>query len=195
VSVRGDLGSIGVRKARERWRDLVKRAQAGEATVLLNGARPEAVLISYEEVQHWRRVEQGLAALHALGVYPEAAVDERELPGFVRGSRQPTARRLRRAQTIRRAILGPLRSVVVSQVPRRFAETLDEVATGQMTTITSAGAFVAALIPSEEYERLRGLVLVESWFGALGLDLASCSPKDVTAWVTRFRDTETQSSG
>jgi prevent-host-death family protein len=194
VTIGGTLGSIGVRKARERWQDLVKKAQTGGATVVLRGSSPAAVLIGYDESQHWRRVEHALAALHALGIYPEAAIDERELPELVRGLRHPPARRMRKAQTSQRAILGPLRTAGVSEVPRRFAATLDEVTNGQVTTVVSNGVFAATMIPPQEYERLRVLVLVESWFAALGLDLASSTSKEISAWVTRFRGAGTQSS-
>lgn len=194
MTIGGALGSIGVRRAREHWQDLVKKAQMGEATVVLHGSSPAAVLIGYDESQHWRRVEHALAALHALGIYPEAAIDERELPELLRGLRKPLDRRMRKAQASQRAILGPLRTAGVSEVPRRFAATLDEVANGQITTVVSNGVFAATLIPPQEYERLSALVLIESWFAALGLDLASSTSKEISAWVMRFKDAGTQTS-
>jgi prevent-host-death family protein len=99
VTIGGVLEAMGMRELRANLRAVVERVEAGNPVVCLKDGQPLAVMISHEEAEHWRKIEDALAVLHALGVYPEALADPSELADLA--SLQPpdlaTIRRLTRS--------------------------------------------------------------------------------------------------
>jgi hypothetical protein len=145
------------------------------------------VLLRFEEVQRWRRIEEGLAALHGLEIYPELARGTAQLAALVRGSEHPSDAAIRGLARQHRDVLGALRTMAVSDVPRGFAALLDEIGAGRLMTILVKGKPEVTLVSPREYDRLRDLVLAVNWFGAGGLDLASAQPDEIVSWVSTFR--------
>ena len=90
MTVRGEFQALGMREARENWRSVVQRAMEGQPILILRDSRPSAVLLRFAEVEHWRRVEENLAALHGLEIYPELAHGSAELTAVVRGTEHPS---------------------------------------------------------------------------------------------------------
>jgi prevent-host-death family protein len=79
VTIGGVLEAMGTRDLRAKLRAVVEKVEAGSPVVCLKDGQPLAVMISHEEAERWRKIEDSLAALHALGVYPEALADPSEL--------------------------------------------------------------------------------------------------------------------
>ena len=51
----------------------------------------------------------------------------------------------------------------------------------------SSGRFAASLISPREFDRLRRLHQIVSWFAALGLDLTSAGESAIAAFVREYR--------
>jgi antitoxin (DNA-binding transcriptional repressor) of toxin-antitoxin stability system len=187
MTVRGDFQALGMREARENWRSVVQRAMEGQPILILRDSRPSAVVLRFAEVEHWRRVQENLAALHGLEIYPELAHGDAELTAVVLGTEHPSDRAIRGLAREHRDVLGALRTMAVSDVPRRFAALLDEVGSGRLMTILVKGKPEVSLIAPREYDRLRDLIPTVNWFGTAGLDLAATEPDEIVRWVTAFR--------
>jgi prevent-host-death family protein len=143
-------------------------------------------MISHEEAEHWRKIEDALAVLHALGVYPEALADPSELADLA-SLQPPDLATIRRLSSEPRAILSPLRTIGVSDARAAFATLVAEVAQGRVRTIVARGHLAVAVIPSPEYDRLRALARMVSWFRGAGLDLATASEQQVIDFVRTNR--------
>src|SRR5665811_2386706 len=70
---------MGMRELRTTLRAVVQRVEEGAPVVILKDGQPLAVMLQHEEAERWRKIEDSLAALHALNVYPEALNDPSEL--------------------------------------------------------------------------------------------------------------------
>jgi prevent-host-death family protein len=173
---------MGTRELRANLRAVVEKVEAGSPVVCLKDGQPLAVMISHEEAERWRKVEDALAALHALNVYPEALDDPAELADLA-SLKQPDLATIRRLTSEPRAILSPLRTVGVSDARAAFATLVDEVAQGRVRTIVARGHLAVAIIPAPEYDRLRALARSVSWFRGAGLDLATASEQQVVQFV------------
>lgn len=77
---------------------------------------------------------------------------------------------------------GP-RTIGVSDARAAFATLVVEVAQGRVRTIVARGHLAVAVIPAPEYDRLRALARVVSWFRGAGLDLASATEQQVIEFV------------
>src|SRR5439155_24692994 len=128
----------------------------------------------------------GLAALHALDVYPELISGTAQLGAAVRGEVRPTRSAVRRLDEEPRDILGPLQTVQITDLREKLASYLEEVSRGRALTVVSSGRFAASLISPREFDRLRRLHRVVSWFGAAGLDLGSADESAIAGFVRAY---------
>ncbi len=192
------LDAMGTRDLRANLRAIVERVEAGTPVVCLKDGQPLAVLISHQEAERWRKIEDSLAALHALNVYPEALADPSELADLA-SLKPPDRANIRKLTLEPRAILSPLRTIGVSDARAAFATLLSEVAQGRVRTIVARGHLSVAVIPAPEYDRLRALARSVSWFHGAGLDLATASEHQVVDFVRVRRQqsggTQRQSAG
>lgn len=179
---------IGVRELRDRLTAVVEQVRQGEPYVVLVNNEPVAVMINYTEAMWWESVELGLASLNGLEIYPEVARDTSELANLVSGKRRVTQRELNALSRDPREIFPRLELVVgTSEARQRMTEILPQVFHGATTTIVSAGQFAVVLISPREYQRLRRLRRIVSWFHAAGLDLAEAESDEVISWVRTRR--------
>ena len=187
MTIGGVLEAMGMRELRANLRAVVERVDAGTPVVCLKDGQPLAVMISHEEAEHWRKVEDSLATLHALNVYPEAVSDPSELADLA-SLKPPNLATIRRLTSEPRAILSPLRTIGVSDARAAFATLVGEVAQGRVRTIVAKGHLAVAVIPAPEYDRLRALNRMVSWFRGAGLDLASATEPQVIEFVRSRRE-------
>ena len=188
MTIRREIQTLGMREAREKWRTVVTQVKDGQPILILRDLQPSAVMLSFEEAQRWRRVEEGLSALHGLEIYPELARSTAELAALVRGREQPSATAIRGLARQSRDILGALRTVAVSDAPRGFAALLDEIESGRLMTIVDKKQLAVTLVSPREYDRLRALTLAVNWFRAAGLNLDTADADAISAWVRDFRE-------
>jgi prevent-host-death family protein len=186
VTIGGVLEAMGMRELRANLRAVVEKVEAGNPVVCLKDGQPLAVMISHEEAEHWRKIEDTLAVLHALGVYPEALADPSELADLA-SLAPPDLATIRRLTSEPRAILSPLRTIGVSDARAAFATLVGEVAQGRVRTIVAKGHLAVAMIPAPEYDRLRALARIVSWFRGAGLDLARATEQEVIDFVRTQR--------
>jgi prevent-host-death family protein len=186
VTIGGVLEATGMRELRANLRAVVEKVEAGNPVVCLKDGQPLAVMISHEEAEHWRKIEDALAVLHALGVYPEALSDPSELADLA-SLGPPDLATIRRLSSEPRAILSPLRTIGVSDARAAFATLVSEVAQGRVRTIVAKGHLAVAVIPAPEYDRLRAMNRVVSWFRGAGLDLATATEQQIVDFVTNNR--------
>ena len=146
-----------MREVRERIRAVVARVADDNPLVIMQHGVPAAVLLRFDEAERWSRIERGLAALHALDVYPELVSGTAQLGAAVRGELKPTRAAIRRLDEEPREILGPLQTVQITDLRERLATNLEEVANGRALTVVSSGRFAATLISPREFDRLRTL--------------------------------------
>ena len=182
---------MGMRELRTTLRAVVQRVEEGAPVVILKDGQPLAVMLQHEEAERWRKIEDSLAVLHALNVYPEALDDPSELADLAT-LQPPDYATIRRLTAAPRAILSPLRTVGLSDARAAFATLIDEVAAGRVRTIVARGHLAVAIIPASEYDRLRALARAVSWFRGAGLDLAAASEQQVIDFVRTRRE---QTSG
>jgi len=187
VTVSGVLAAMGMRELRTNLRAMVERVEAGTPVVILKDGQPHAVMLQHEEAERWRRVEDSLATLHAMNVYPEALNDPAELSDLA-SLQPPDYATIRRLTSEPRAILSPLRTVGVSDARAAFATLIDEVAQGRVRTIVARGHLAVAVIPAAEYDRLRALARSVSWFRGAGLDLATATEQEIVDFVKTRRE-------
>ena len=182
------LDAMGTRDLRANLRAVVEKVEAGSPVVCLKDGQPLAVLISHEEAERWRKIEDSLATLHALNVYPEAVSDPAELADLA-SLLPPDRATIRKLTSEPRAILSPLRTIGVSDARAAFATLVGEVAQGRVRTIVAGGHLSVAVIPAPEYDRLRALARAVSWFRGAGLDLAAATEQEVINFVRTHRET------
>jgi prevent-host-death family protein len=178
---------MGMRELRTTLRAVVQRVEEGAPVVILKDGQPLAVMIQHEEAERWRKIEDSLAVLHALNVYPEALADPSELADLAT-LQPPDYATIRRLTAEPRAILSPLRTVGLSDARAAFATLIEEVAAGRVRTIVARGHLAVAIIPASEYDRLRALARAVSWFRGAGLDLAAASEQQVIDFVRTRRE-------
>jgi prevent-host-death family protein len=186
VTIGGVLEAMGMRELRANLRAVVEKVEAGNPVVCLKDGQPLAVMISHEEAEHWRKIEDSLATLHALDVYPESLADPSELADLA-SLRPPDRTAVRKLTAEPRAILSPLRTIGVSDARAAFATLVGEVAQGRVRTIVAKGHLAVAVIPAPEYDRLRALARVVSWFRGAGLDLATAMEQQIIDFVRTNR--------
>ncbi len=186
MTIGGVLEAMGTGDLRANLRAVVERVEDGTPVVCLKDGRPLAVMISHEEAERWHRIEDRLATLHALNIYPEALADPSELSDLA-SLRPPDYATIRKLTSDPRAILSPLRTVGVSDARAAFATLIGEVAQGRVRTIVARGHLAVAVIPAPEYDRLRALARLVSWFRGAGLDLATATEQQVVDFVRTHR--------
>ena len=186
MTVSGVLQAMGMRELRTNLRAVVERVEAGTPVVCLKDGQPIAVMLAHEEAERWRKIEDSLATLHAMNIYPEALNDPSELADLA-SLIPPDLATIRRLTSEPRAILSPLRTKGVSDARAAFATLIEEVAQGRVRTIVHRGRLAVAIIPASEYDRLRALARVVSWFRGAGLDLATATEQQVIDFVRARR--------
>ncbi len=187
MTIGGVLAAMGMRELRTNLRAVVERVEQGTPVVCLKDGQPLAVMLAHEEAERWRRIEDSLAALHAMGIYPEALADPAELADLT-SIKPPDNAAIRRLTSEPRAILSPLRTIGVSDARAAFATLVEEVSQGRVRTIVARGHLAVAIIPASEYDRLRALARAVSWFRGAGLDLATASEQEVVDFVQMRRE-------
>jgi prevent-host-death family protein len=187
MTLGGELQALGMREVRERIRAVIALAGDGNPLVVMQHGNPAGVLIGFGEAERWGRIERGLAALHALDVYPELVSGTAQLGAVVRGEVRPTRSAIRRLDEEPREILGPLQTVQITELREKLASYLEEVSRGHALTVVSSGRFAATLISPREFDRLRALHRAISWFAAAGLDLGSADEAEIAAFVRENR--------
>jgi antitoxin (DNA-binding transcriptional repressor) of toxin-antitoxin stability system len=187
LTVGGTFQALGMREVRANLRAAVERVEAGQALVVLRDGQPSAVMLSHAEAQRWGQIERAFAAFHGLDVYPELARDPAELGPLVRGDTHPSPTAIRTLARTQRAILGPLRTMGITDVRSRWASILDEIEGGRSMTIVSSGRFAATLVSPTEFDRLRTLARTVSWFATAGLDLTTADEAAIAAFVREYR--------
>ena len=188
------LESAGMRDVRERIRAVVARVEEGIPLVILQHGQPAAVMIRFDEAERWARIERALSALHALDVYPEVARDTSELGPMLLGSVATDGTAVRRLADEAREIVAPLRTVTITEARERLAPYLEEIQNGRMVTVVTGGRLAVTLISPREYDRLRGLSRVVSWFRAAGLDLEAADETEISRFVREYRSRPAASS-
>ena len=186
MTVSGVLQAMGMRELRTNLRAVVERVEAGAPVVCLKDGQPIAVLLTHEEAERWRKIEDSLATLHAMNIYPEALNDPSELADLA-SLISPDLATIRRLTSEPRAILSPLRTIGVSDARAAFAALVGEVAQGRVRTIVARGHLAVAVIPAPEYDRLRVLARIVAWFRGAGLDLATATEQQVIDFVRARR--------
>jgi prevent-host-death family protein len=186
MTVVGVLQAMGMRELRTNLRAVVERVEAGTPVVCLKDGQPLVVMLAHEEAERWRKVEDSLATLHAMNIYPEALNDPSELADLA-SLIPPDLATIRRLTSEPRAILSPLRTIGVSDARAAFATLVGEVAQGRVRTIVAKGHLAVAVIPAPEYDRLRALNRAVSWFRGAGLDLATATEQEVVDFVRARR--------
>lgn len=187
MTIGGVLEAMGMRDMRAILRAVVERVEAGTPVVALKDGQPIAVMIAHEEAERWRKIEDSLAVLHAMSVYPEALDDPSELSDL--GSlTPPDYATIRRLTSEPRAILSPLRTVGVSDARAAFATLMTEVGQGRVRTLVHRGKLAVAIIPAAEYDRLREMARMVAWFRGAGLDLATASEQQIVDFVRLRRE-------
>ncbi len=194
MTIGGTLDAMGTRDLRANLRAIVERVEAGTPVVCLKDGQPLAVMISHEEAERWRKIEDSLATLHALDVYPEALADPSELADLA-SLKPPDRGTVRKLTSEPRAILSPLRTIGVSDARAAFATLVSEVAQGRVRTIVARGHLAVSVIPAPEYDRLRALARMVSWFRGAGLDLATSTEQQVIDFVRSRREARWQTAG
>jgi antitoxin (DNA-binding transcriptional repressor) of toxin-antitoxin stability system len=186
--IAGELRTMAMHELRDKARLAVAYAAAGTPVMVFQHGDPSAVLIANEEAERWVAIERSLSALHGLDVYPELVEDTASLGSVVAGRERANAAAVRRLARESRQILDIPRTIGITEIQRRLASILDEVAEGRPGAIYSSGKFVGVLITPAEYYRLRRLSRVVSWFRTAGLDLATADEAAIAEFVRRFRE-------
>lgn len=186
--ISGELRTMPMHELREKARLAVAYAAAGTPVMVFQHGDPSAVLIANDEAERWVAIERSLSALHGLDVYPELVDDTASLGSVVAGRERANATAVRRLARVPRQILDIPRTIGITEIQRRLAGILDEVAEGRPGAIYSSGKFVGVLITPVEYYRLRKLSRVVSWFLTAGLDLATADEAAIAEFVHRFRE-------
>ena len=186
--IAGELRTMAMHELRDKARLGIAYAQAGTPVMIFQHGDPSAVLLASDEVERWVAIERSLSALHGLEVYPELADDTSTLGSVLAGRDRASGAAIRRLGRQRREILEVPATIGITEIQRRVASIVDEVAEGRPTAIYSSGTFVGVLITPAEYYRLRRLSRVVAWFLAAGLDLATAAGPEIVAFVKAFRE-------
>lgn len=182
------IQSIGVREMRENLRYVLARVtELGEPTVVLQHGQPATVLIRHEEAERWARIDRALSALHGLEIYPESVKGTTDLAALVRGDIRITPRR--RGPWADDHEIGWIpKTVGIADLRANLSDHLGEVGKSRVITVVEAGRFTVSLISPAEFNRLRSLGRIVSWFRAAGLDLETASEAEIAAFVKSFRE-------
>jgi prevent-host-death family protein len=186
--ISGEVRTINYTELRDKARLAIAWAAAGTPVMVFEKGDPAAVLIAIEESERWIAIERSLSAFHGLDLYPELTDDTAALGALVAGRERPSPTAVRRLAREPRQILDIPRTIGITEIQRRLASILEEVAEGRPSAIYSSGKFVGVLITPAEYYRLRKLSRVVSWFRTAGLDLASADEDAIVEFVRRFRE-------
>ncbi len=187
MTIGGVLEAMGTRELRANLRVVVEKVEAGNPVVCLKDGQPLAVMISHEEAEHWRKIEDALAALHALDVYPEAFADPSELADLASleppdRATDPKAHARSRGRSSRR--YGRSAYPTPGPPSRRWSARWRRVGSERSSreviwpSRSSRHRNTTASAPSPESV---------SWFRGAGLDLATATEQQVIDFVRTHR--------
>jgi antitoxin (DNA-binding transcriptional repressor) of toxin-antitoxin stability system len=186
--ISGELRTIAMSELRDKARLVIAYAESGTPVMVFQHGDPSAVLIANYEAERWVAIERSLSAFHGLDIYPELVEDTASLAGLIAGRERANPTAVRRLAREPRQILDIPRTIGVTEIQRRLASILDEIAEGRPTAIYSSGKFVGVFITPAEYYRLRKLSRAVAWFRTAGLDLATADTATIVEFVRRFRE-------
>lgn len=186
--ITGEPRTMAVHELRDKARLAIEYATVGTPVMVFQHGDPAVVLVTNDEVERWIAIERALSTLHGRDIYPELADDTSSLGSLVAGQLRPAAAAIRRLGREPRQVLDFPRTIGITEIQRRVASIIDEVAEGRPTAIYSGGEFVGVLITPAEYYRLRRLSRMVAWFQAAGLDLAKADGPEIVAFVKAFRE-------
>jgi len=193
--IAGELRTMAMHELRDKARLGIAYAQAGTPVMVFQHGEPSAVLVAAEEVERWVAIERAMSALHGLDVYPELADDTSTFGSVLAGRDRASGTAIRRLGRQRREILEIPDTIGITEIQRRLASILDEVAAGRPISIYSSGKYVGVFITPAEYYRLRKLSRVVAWFRTAGLDLATTDEAEIADFVRRFREAPGAATG
>lgn len=179
---------IGMRELRDRFTPIVEQVQQGEPYVVLSNNTPIAVLLPYDEIARWKRVEFHLSTLHGLEIYPEAARGTSELGRVIRRERRVSLDEMEAIfleEPHQIMVLGTI--IGISEARTRLAGLMKQVPSGKKVTVVAGGEFAAEAISPIEYQRLQRLHLIYAWFQGAGLDLLTTDALQTIRWVREYR--------
>lgn len=185
--IEAPLRGIGVQGLRENLRAIVELVEKGTPVAVLQQNDVIAVMLQEDEVNRYREADYSIATLHGMGVYPELARDTSELAQIVCSEVSLPPADREEILNRRRQIVGPFRTVGISELRQQLTSYLDEVVRGQAYTITQSGRLIATLVHRAEYDRLRDLQRIIRWFSSAGLDLTKDDIETVERWVPAYR--------
>jgi prevent-host-death family protein len=188
VMISGELRTVAMSELRDKARLVIAYAESGTPVMVFQHGDPSAVLIANDEAERWIAIERSLSAFHGLDIYPELVEDTASLAGLIAGRQRANPTAVRRLAREPRQILDIPRTIGVTEIQRRLASILDEIAEGRPTAIYSSGKFVGVFITPAEYYRLRKLSRVVAWFHTAGLELATADTAAIVEFVRRFRE-------
>lgn len=182
------IQSVGVREMREELRVVLARVhELGEPILVLQHGQPAAMLIRHEEAERWARIDRALSAFHGLELYPETVKDTRDLAAVVRGELSIPPRHV-----------GPFaddheigwipQTIGIADLRANIADHLSRVGQGRLITVVDGGRLTVSLISPAEFDRLRSLGRIVSWFRAAGLDMATANEAEIVTFVKTFRE-------
>jgi prevent-host-death family protein len=188
MEIGGGHSDSPVRWVRDNLRMLIAGILAGRPPVLiLRDAGIPAVMVAAQEIERWRRIEQGLWVLHTLKIYPEISLGSFESEAMFGGRYLPSSEQIQEVESRPRDILGPTVTIGLAEARTRFASLLDEVEQGRVVTIVFQGRMAVTLIRIQEYDRLRDLVRRIWGLQADQLDLAEADTESIREFVREFR--------
>jgi antitoxin (DNA-binding transcriptional repressor) of toxin-antitoxin stability system len=180
--------TMAVHELRDKARLAIAYSTAGTPVMVFQHGNPAVVLVTNEEVERWIAIERALSTLHGLDVFPELVDDTSTLGSVLSGRDRASGAAVRRLGRQRREILEIPDTIGITEIQRRVASIIDEVAMGRPTAVYSGGKFVGVLITPTEYYRLRRMSRVVAWFDAAGVDLARADGPEIVAFVKSFRE-------
>lgn len=188
MEIGGGHADSPVRWVRDNLRMLIAGILAGRPPVLiLRDAGIPAVMVAAQEIERWRRIEQGLWVLHTLKIYPEISLGSQESEAMYGGRYLPSPEQIQEVESRPRDILGPTVTIGLAEARKRFASLLDEVEQGRVVTIVFQGRMAVTLIRIQEYDRIRDLVPRIWGLQADQLDLAEADTESIREFVREYR--------
>src|SRR6266508_4533389 len=155
--IEAPLRGAGLQALRENLRAIVELVEKGNTVAVLQQNEVIAVMLQEDEVNRYREAEYSIATLHGMEVYPELARDTSELPQLVCSETPLSPAAREEILNRRRQIVGPFRTVGISELRQQLTMYLDEVVRGQAYTIAQSGRLIATIVHRAEYDRLRNL--------------------------------------
>lgn len=120
MEIGGGHLDLPVRYVRDNLRMHVANILSGRPPVLiLRDAGIPAVMVAAQEIERWRRIEQGLWVLHTLKIYPEISLGSFESEAMFGGRYLPSPEQIQEVEARPRDILGPTATIGLAEARKR----------------------------------------------------------------------------